>query len=325
MPITPLLTPQSLRRAFTLIELLVVIAILAVLIGLLLPAVQKVREAAARMTCQNHLKQIGLALHNYEATHASWPAQSTSPPTTTATTPPRASWFTLLLPFLEQDNVYRLYQNDQHWHEPVNSTAVLTRIKILLCPSADQGREGTEYTRFTSATPRFHLYGAPTDYTNVGGVGTALAASLVPPPSDRTGVLGDRPMKVLEVVDGLSNTILVTECANRPQLWQRRQRVSSLPPPVPWSSSSDQPFVTGGVWASHLKGFLIDGAGTDGRTNGGPCAVNCSNDNEVYAMHSGGANALLADGSVRMLNESLSISVLAALATRAGGETVALE
>src|SRR5262249_28609605 len=152
----------------------------------------------------------------------------------------------------------------------------------------DQAREGFEYTRFTTTTPRFFLYGAPTDYTNVGGVGTALAATLTPPPADRTGVLGDVPVRVWEVTDGTSNTMLVTECANRPQLWQRRQRVDHLPPPVPWSSTADRPFVTGGVWASHLKGFLIDGAGTDGRTNGGPCALNCSNDNEVYSFHSGG-------------------------------------
>jgi prepilin-type N-terminal cleavage/methylation domain-containing protein/prepilin-type processing-associated H-X9-DG protein len=310
------------RRGFTLIELLVVIAIIAILIGLLLPAVQKVREAANRMSCQNNLKQIGLALHNYESATGTWPAQSTSPPTPDGTTPPRGSWITLILPYIEQGAVFRLYDPTLHWYDPANSAAVMTRISILLCPSADRTREGFEYTRFTTATPRFYLYGAPTDYTNVGGVGAALAASLNPPPADPTGVLGDVPIKVLEVTDGLSNTILVTECANRPQLWQRRTHVTSLPPPVPWSSTSDQPFVTGGVWASHLKGFLVDGAGTDGRTNGGPCAINCSNDNEIYSFHTGGVNALMADGSVRFLRESMDLKIVAALSTRAGGEAV---
>jgi prepilin-type N-terminal cleavage/methylation domain-containing protein/prepilin-type processing-associated H-X9-DG protein len=315
----PRRTPSP-RHAFTLIELLVVIAIVAVLIGLLLPAVQKVREAAARSRCQNNLKQVGLALHGYESATGVWPAQSTAPPTAAGTTPPRGSWITSVLPHVEQSSISAAYSPTLHWHDPANEAAVRVRLTVLLCPSADVARDGFEYTRFTSATPRFYLYGAPTDYTNVGGLGTALAASLTPPPADPTGILGDRPVRVLEVADGLSNTVLVTESANRPQLWQRRRAVTQLPPPVPWSSSSDQPFVTGGVWASHLKGFLIDGAGADGKTNGGPCAMNCSNDNEVYAFHPGGANALLADGSVRFLRESMPVASLAALTTRAGGE-----
>ena len=302
------------RRAFTLIELLVVIAIIAVLVGLLLPAVQKVREAASRTTCQNNLKQIGLALHNYESAAGTWPAQSTNAP--------RGSWITQILPHIEQGNVARLYNPALNWDDPANAAAVTTRIKLLLCPSADKDRDGFEYTRFTTATPRFFLYGAPTDYTNVGGVGSALAASLSPPPADATGVLGSVPVRVLQVTDGLSNTILVTECANRPQLWQRRRRVDALPPPAHWSSTSDKPYVTGGVWASHLKGFLIDGAGADGSTNGGTCAMNCSNDNEVYSFHPGGANALLADGSVRFLRDATPVPALAALVTRAGGEVV---
>ena len=108
-----------------------------------------------------------------------------------------------------------------------------TRIGILLCPSADRDREGFEYTRFTSATPRFFMYGAPTDYTNVGGIGTALAARLGSRPADMVGILGEQPVRLAEVTDGLSNTILVAESSNRPQLWQKRRSVDSSRPPPP--------------------------------------------------------------------------------------------
>jgi prepilin-type N-terminal cleavage/methylation domain-containing protein/prepilin-type processing-associated H-X9-DG protein len=314
--------PSRHPSAFTLIELLVVIAIIAVLLALLLPAVQKAREVAARTQCQNNVKQIGLALHNYESANGSWPPQSTFPTTPTGSSPPRGSWMTKVLPYFEQEAAYRAYNPNLHWDDPANEVAVKTQIKILLCPMAEPDRLSFEYTRFTSATPRFFLYGAPTDYTNIGGIGTALGNSLGIPPSDRTGVLGFEPVRVLEVTDGTSNTILVTECANRPQLWQQRQRVDHLPPPVPWSSTADRPFTTGGVWASHLKGFIIDGAGADGRTNGGPCAMNCSNDNEVYSFHTSGSNALMADGSVRFLRSSIEVRTLAFLTTRSGGEIV---
>jgi prepilin-type N-terminal cleavage/methylation domain-containing protein/prepilin-type processing-associated H-X9-DG protein len=300
--------------AFTLIELLVVIAIIAVLIGLLLPAVQAAREAAARAWCKNNLKQIGLALHNHEGSRGTWPAQSTFAP--------RGSWITQILTEIEQGTISKVYDEKLDWDHPANSTAVQTRIGILLCPSADRDRDGFEYTRFTSATPRFFMYGAPTDYTNVGGIGTALAARLGSRPADLVGILGEQPVRLADVTDGLSNTILVAESCNRPRLWQKRRSVDQLPPPAPWSVNSDKPFVSGGVWASHLKGFLIDGAGQDGRTNGGPCSMNCSNDNELYSAHTGGSNALFADGSVRFLRETTPIPTLAALVTRAGGEVV---
>jgi prepilin-type N-terminal cleavage/methylation domain-containing protein/prepilin-type processing-associated H-X9-DG protein len=322
---------------FTLIELLVVIAVIGILVALLLPAVQMAREAARRMQCSNNLRQIGLALHNYESANRRWPRQSTGPQPGPAFNEPRSSWITSTLSYFEQSAVEQQYNRSLNWHDSGNKAAVASRLAILSCPSAPL-RDGFEWTVLVSYTnastttptlaPRDFYYGATTDYTNVGGVGTALNNTLpsplrLPDPLN-SGILKAEAVSLAEVADGLSNTILVAECAGRPNLYQRRRLISDGSTPKTWSGSAsvNRPFPTGGVWASHSKGFLIDGAQPNGFTNTvpGTCAVNCSNDNEVYAFHAGGANVLMADGSVRLLPDSVAIQVLAALVSRNGGE-----
>ena len=329
-------------RGFTLVELLVVIAIIGILVGLLLPAVQAAREAARRMQCSNNLKQIGLALHNYESAFRVWPSQSSGPTQGVNFNARRGSWFTAILPFLEQDGIFKSFNPSVHWHAPQNLASVTAKVPSFNCPSA-QERRGFEWTvlvDYSSATsttailsPRSFFDGATTDYANVGGIGTQLNAVL--PVNQRLGdplncgILKGTAVRLGEVTDGLSNTIMVVECASRPDLYQRNRLIPDGTTPKTWSGSSgvNRPFPTGGVWASHLKGFLIDGAQPDGNTlvRPGVCSINCSNDNEVYSFHPGGANTLLADGSIQFMSASIPIEQLAALASRNGGEIATVE
>jgi prepilin-type N-terminal cleavage/methylation domain-containing protein/prepilin-type processing-associated H-X9-DG protein len=305
------------RSAFTLIELLVVIAIIAVLIGLLLPAVQKVREAAARASCQNNLKQIALACHNYEGRHQMFPRSNT-------TAPPWHGWPALVLPDLEQENVRNIYVLTANWYDPPNETARTAQVKTFLCPSANSGRVGQSAVAGAAGSP---FAGAAWDYTNVSVVAQPLLAYLNYPdpasyPTVWRGVMSSTGSTVGQITDGLSNTVLMTEDANRPEYWVKGKRVTDREPPF---GGAGPGVATGGVWADHQKGFGIEGTSPDGHTLIGECAINCNNAYEVYSFHPGGANAAMADGSVRFLRESISIRTLAALSTRAGGEVIGEE
>ena len=311
------------RRGFTLIELLVVIAIIGILLALLLPAVQAAREAARRTQCTNNLRQIGLALQNYEGIHGAFPPASTGPTSTSIPPPPfRHGWVALTLPWIEQANVQLGCSFGVNWYDPPNATIIQTPLSVYHCPSADFGR---------TATSRAAVFGVRTaaawDYASVnvssyapGYAGSANAGR-------RKGVMNDREgSRIADITDGTSNTLLVSEDANRPQLWvMGRQRPDVIAQTSNYPAGIVGPGeVTGGVWAEHQKAVSIGGASADGTTTigGGPCAINCTNDWEIYSMHPGGANGLFADGSVRFLQVQTPITVLAALCSRAGAEVV---
>lgn len=313
-----LTTARAPRRAFTLVELLVVIAIIGVLLGLLLPAVQSARQAAARLQCQNNLKQIALACHNFESANRMFPRSNT-------TVAPWHGWIAQVLPYVEQENVRNIYSMSANWYDVANEPARKVQVPTLLCPSTPSAdRIGSSAVAGVTGSP---FMGAAWDYTNVSVVAQPLLAYLnYPNPaaygSIWRGVISSTGSRTAEITDGLSSTLMVTEDAGRPEYWVKGRRILNLAPPFGGAGNG---VVTGGLWADHQKGFGIEGTSTDGLTLVGPCAINCNNAYEIYAFHSGGANAALADGSVRFLSDSISIRTLAELSTRAAGEVVSLD
>jgi prepilin-type N-terminal cleavage/methylation domain-containing protein/prepilin-type processing-associated H-X9-DG protein len=315
LPLTTHHSPLTLirrRRGYTLIELLVVIGIIGVLIGLLLPAVQKVRQSANRLACTNHLKQLALALHNYHDTYSKFPPGSVKGPLLEAgITQPDVNhgWAMFILPFIEEGNLLTQYDLNKPASGSENQEVRKTQLEIMQCPSApERNRFATSLGPYSGGRKAACGDYAPTFGVDPDYIPILVANNLIERPDDYRGVLVREQMTTMAAItDGKSNTILLTEVAGRPRLWQ-----AGKPGP-------DQA-VLGGAWGAPVNGFLVRGSNYDGTGDWGPCAINCTNDHEVYSFHPGGANAVFADGHVQFLSKGKSIRTLAALVTRAGGE-----
>jgi prepilin-type N-terminal cleavage/methylation domain-containing protein len=283
-------------KGFTLIELLVVIAIIAILIGLLLPAVQKVREAAARASCQNNLKQIGLALHSYHDSYQHFPPPRGNHVPTPLFTEYRG-WMCEVLPYLEQDNLAReMYTNP--WYVGFFRT-FNTPVKTYLCPSDP---------RNLLNVPNGN--GALTSYLGVTGSDSDVSAQFNGPTNGIFNV-SSGGIRLTDVTDGTSNTLMVGERPPAADLFLGWWGASDYDTLLSTRQLYGDPFNTGGC--------VLPGLFGPGRLGG-----SCDGDsNHFWSFHSGGANWVLGDGSVHFLPYSASALTIP-LGSRNGGEVVDL-
>jgi prepilin-type N-terminal cleavage/methylation domain-containing protein/prepilin-type processing-associated H-X9-DG protein len=293
---------RHLRVGFTLIELLVVIAIIAILIALLVPAVQKVRESAARAECLNNMRQIGLAIHNYEGQYKGFPPLKED-------IGPNHAMTAFILPYLEQGALAQKYDITQNFSSAANRPVRHTIIKTFICPSVPTSDRITP----TSFTPN----GANWDYSILASIKTVganpVSAGLIPPYSSTNkpgpGLLeANTRTRTTQVSDGLSNTLVIVERGGGPATYRAGNFISS----------------TGGdnIWADSDGYISLDGSTPDGVTKPGPCAMNCYNNDDPYSFHSGGSNVLFGDASARFIKQSINIAYFGYMITRAGGELI---
>ncbi|MBI2825174.1 MAG: DUF1559 domain-containing protein [Planctomycetia bacterium] len=297
-----------------------VIAIIGLLIALLLPAVQAAREAARRSQCANNLKQLALAFHNHEETYKQFPLAISDP-----NKPGKNNWAPFVFPFVEQQTLVAGYNLTIDWWVEPNRSLVATQLPLVQCPSTpEQNRvqdkpETTPPNKTGACGDYFTPAGVHLDINQVLPADQQLAAT-----ADLRGVIrwyeARNPQnRAADVTDGLSNSIMLGECAGREDVWRRGTRYAND------FTSAPKVRARGGAWATTDNPYEI-GQRKAWDTAFGPIPgqLGINNSNEwghcFYAFHPSGANFALADGSVRFLTEQTNLSALVALVTRSAGE-----
>jgi prepilin-type N-terminal cleavage/methylation domain-containing protein/prepilin-type processing-associated H-X9-DG protein len=313
------------RKAYTLIELLVVIAIIAVLLGLLLVGVQKVRAVAARASCQNNLKQLALAAQNYHAAHAEFPPAATAPPG-------RANHIVVLLPFLDQNGVYLKFDMEKNVSfAGENAPARAQEVRGLLCPADPSTGKKTELIDGEMKPVGRNNY--------LGNLGTNAWWRNDDPKTVGIFHHADKPSptRLGQVTDGASQTALYAEVRRGNVVSNAEDNVWVIPAGL-WDSGLPQNDVTptddcnlseesqdyrGLQYYRNLSWCSLYTHTVPVNYNGRDCVRGTGLDRAHIAArsyHSGGANVALCDGSVRLVPETIALKVWQAMGTRAGGD-----
>ncbi len=310
--------PYRSRLAFTLIELLVVIAIIAILIGLLLPAVQKVRESAARVRCQNNLKQLGLALHAFQGAYNAFPKAGNLQS--------QLSWHVYLLPYIEQDNLYEQFNlgGGSYSGDPKKiGLGVSYKVSTYMCPSCPIERMLLPAPHFPNAPDEYpagspsyttHYYGVMgpkganpatggpylDELTSNGYGGYALQGIFIRDNSASVVLGPTLGSSIQTITDGTSNTLMVGEMS--------------------WVDN-----VNGTRYRSWVRGCDGDPVCAGAKNVNTPLNKTSDvifNDMPFGSTHPGGANFLMGDGSGRFLKNSIDMTTYKSLASKDGGEVI---